>query len=391
MRDLPDPHLSLHDASDYIFGSQLVRIALADPHPRNLAVLIRDVIVLIHRLTVSCQLAEFTEHGLPHLCSLIDRIDRWTIPSTGASPSSIVSGMTAGEAGQLVLAVLFHDIGMLSQRPDDMPGAAPVWESRGTRDLATWVRETHVRRMKQLLRRSFTGSPLAPTLEDNAVVSAMTIAESHSSWPWEPPFSTLQPREAGLAAMLAISDLLDEDSNRCDIATLINHRWGTDMNRAHWIRHGLTQGRVLIVEDTINVKIVAPPGTGGQLTPVFAGLRNHFRLALLYREALNPFSGAGLNAEFNTPNGCPVAMAQDLVGWNRIPGFGSESALAYHLLSSFMPIGLLDPKRVDPATLARTACANLEQVDLALFHKIHGESEPRSADEHVFRALDVTS
>ena len=387
MRLLPDPHLSLRDASDFVFDSELGRLALSDPHPRNLAVLVRDVIAQIYRLTASCQLPEFTEHGLPHLCSLIDRICRWTLSSAG-SPT-LLEQLSPAEAGQLLLAVLFHDIGMLSQRPEDMPRGAVVWQSKGLRDVPLWVRTTHIDRMRALIHRSFAATPLAATLDDAHVKQAQAIAEAHGSWSWQKKFTDLTPRAGGLAAILAISDLLDEDSNRCDIGTLLNHRWGTHLNCAHWLRHGLTRDRVLVSKGVISVRLCAPPDVGGGMQPVFAALRNHFRLVLLYREALQPFGADGLEVSFNAATGCPMETASELGGWSRVPGFNTEAALVFHLLTSFMALGLLDEKRVSADDMAKTKAAGMEPVDLKRFHEIRGTSEPRSADEHVFRALTI--
>jgi hypothetical protein len=389
MRELPDPHLSLRDATDYIFDSDLGRSALNDPAPKNAAILVREVVALIYRLTASCQLPEFTEHGLPHLCSLLDRICRWTVATASGSPVPLITQLSAKEACQLLLAILFHDIGMLSQRPEDMPDADPVWQSRGFRDVPTWVRSTHIPRMRSLLRRAFAGSPLAATLNDTIVQEAMMMAEAHGDWPWQGHFKTLAPRSGALAAILAVCDLLDEDSNRCDITTLLNHRLGTHLNCAHWIRHGLTYERVLVTQDTISVHLVLPPETGAGMAPVFAALRNHFRLALLYRDALRPLGGQGLNVTFNAPTGCPAGEAKELAGWDKVPGFSNEAALVFHLLSTFMPLALLDSRRVKAAELAQATGVTMESVDLDRFYQIRGLSEPRSIDEHVFRALTI--
>lgn len=120
MRPLPDTDLSLRDASDFIFESVLSRKALLNPSPPSLAVFLREIIGSIHRLTVSCHLPEFTDHGLNHLCSLVDRISRWTSPS-GGTPRLVVENLEPSECAVLLLATLIHDVGMLSQRPEDLP------------------------------------------------------------------------------------------------------------------------------------------------------------------------------------------------------------------------------------------------------------------------------
>src|SRR6266568_3694058 len=112
MRVLPDSEISLRDAADFICDSSLCRRALSDDTPPEFAVLVRDIVAGVHRLTVSCHLPEFTDHGLPHLCSLVDRICRWTSPPRCGVPQTVIEGLTHDECAVLLLAVLLHDIGM---------------------------------------------------------------------------------------------------------------------------------------------------------------------------------------------------------------------------------------------------------------------------------------
>lgn len=79
---------------------------------------------LIHRLTASCYLPEFTDHGLSHVCSLVERISTWTCEQGTEASQLLVERLSADERATLLMAVLFHDIGMLSQRPDDLPPSA---------------------------------------------------------------------------------------------------------------------------------------------------------------------------------------------------------------------------------------------------------------------------
>lgn len=63
LRTLPDPNLSLRDATDFIFGSSLSRKALETPISA-FTLIVRDLLEAIHRLAQSCHLPEFTDHGL---------------------------------------------------------------------------------------------------------------------------------------------------------------------------------------------------------------------------------------------------------------------------------------------------------------------------------------
>ena len=386
MRSLPDSDLSLRDFGDFIFESALSRKALLMPSPASLAVLIRDVITSIHRLTVSCHLPEFTDHGLQHLCSLVDRISRW---SSGGNQQSrlIVDGLECSESAVLLLAILFHDIGMLSQRPEDLPQTQSQWDSIGLRDVPNWVRSTHIRRMQPLVSRLFEGNPLRYLFDEDVLVRAFVVAQAHGTWPWEWSPAAFQGRDAGLAALLAVADLLDEDSNRCDTETLLRHRFGNHLSRAHWIRHGLTHGRVLVDAGIVHVEFRRPPDSDAQLEPVYRALRNHYRLALLYLCELGQVNAGILNIAFSPASGCPSSESENLGDWIRLEGFGTQSALAFHLLSSFMPEALMDSRRVNQTVRNRLHSLGLEAIDLQEFHRLRGVVELHSYDERAFQAL----
>lgn len=371
---------------DYILDCQLSRRALADPHPKDLALLVRAAAQLIHRLTISCHLPEFTDHGLGHLCSLLERISTWTSDDPPGNPQSLVERLSPEECATLLLAVLFHDIGMLSQRPDDLPQPAPAWALKSISDVPNWVRSTHILRMQGVVRRGLRSYGVTqPT--DPLIQRAIAVATAHGSWPWQPEFAALLPRDAALAAVLAVADLMDEDSNRCDITTLLDHRQGSQLNRAHWIRHGLTIGRVNIASDEIKIGLAAVPNASpAAMSPVFSALRNHFRLALLYSPTLAPIKAGNLKPKFNFGKGVPTEANPDLDKWNLIPGFATDSALSFQLLSTFFPIAILDGEKAAPKELTN-ATSLLEPVDLTNFHAIRGSAEPRSSYEQVARAL----
>lgn len=387
MRSLPDPEVSLRDASDFIFDSALCRGALREPHPISLALLLREVISGIHRLTVSCHLPEFTDHGLGHLCSLVDRLSRWSSAPSGANSPLVVASLSAEECAVLLLATLLHDIGMLSQRPEDLPPGDPNASAKPFHDVPTWVRRTHIDRMEGVLRRMFLGTEFENAVNDPIVQRALQTAKAHGTWPWKWDLARLPGRDVGLAALVAVADLLDEDSARCDSATLLRHRYGTAENCAHWIRHGLTQGRVLVERGRVSVTLARPPETDAQLDMVFVALRNHFSLVMLYLRELGQV-GAGLNGiNFDPPYGGASAIAEGLADLSNLPGFGTQAALVYHLLGSFMAEALMDARRVPPDTLRRLAAQGLTPIDLTNFYAIRGTREPRLPAEQAFLAL----
>jgi hypothetical protein len=389
MRKLPDPDLSLRDSSDFIFDSPLGRKALMAPAPPSLAVFLREIIEAIYKLTTSCHLAEFTDHGLGHLCSLIDRISVWTTPHPSPTPQRVVdqTEFTSTDAAVLLLATLFHDIGMLSQREEDLPIGSRVDSLQSFTDTASWVRTTHIERIDRLLLRLFYQTEFENIMSHPIVQRAVRVARAHGSWPWEWSTIGFMERDSGLAAMLAVADLLDEDSLRCDSFTLLRHRHGTALNCAHWIRHGLTSERVTINRGIVKVVFARPPHTDAQLNPVFAALRNHYRLAMLYVRPLGEVNAGLIRLDFDPPTNIPSLQAIELDGWYDLREFRTQSALTFHLLTSFMAEALLDNRRLSPTVIHQLNAIPLETIDLTDYYRIRGTRVPRTNIEQSFHAI----
>lgn len=388
LRPLPDSDISLRDAADFVLDSRLGRKALEWNALPGFPIFARDLIGHIFRLTQSCHLPEFTDHGLPHLCSLVDRISRWTCaPQFGVS-RTLVEVVSAEEAAVLLLATLVHDIGMLSQRSEDLPLDDPQRTAKALSNTANWVRHTHIARLEGLVTRLFASSGQAPLLSDAAIRRALAVGKAHGSWPWESGFTSLPSRDVGLAAVLAVADLLDEDSLRCDTTTMLAHRRGSVSNMAHWIRHTLTAERVLVQAGRVPVALARPPGTDGLFAPFFSALRNHYRLVLLYREPLSLLSATLLSVDFSADSGgVPSAEALSLAGWERVPEFATQRALLFHLLQTFMPLAMLDARRIASDALAKTTGSGMETIDLRWLNECTGTAEARSPYEHAYRAL----
>jgi hypothetical protein len=326
---IPDPEITLRDAADFIMNCDLGRRALTETTTGGLAVFLRDLIAAIHRLSASCHLPEFTDHGLPHLCSLVDRICQWTCALRGGETPTLIDLLEKDEPASLLVATLIHDIGMLSQKAEDLREDDPMRSAKGRMNVAEWVRKTHTNRIERLVRRLLDhGGPTHRAILNSPLFeSAAGIARAHGAWPWQSDFTSLHKREPGLAAVIAVSDLLDEDSNRCDAATLIGHREGTTLNKAHWIRHTLTEGRVQVREGEVFASLLRPPGSDAQMKPFYHALRNHFRLILLYTEPLGLLGAGLLNTRFDPETGCPQKESSALAEWRSIPGFATQGAL----------------------------------------------------------------
>lgn len=392
-KQLPDPDLYLRESSDFILNSHLGRCALRSQSIPGFAVFLRDLVETIHRLVQSCHLSEFTDHGLSHLCSLVGRISEWTCVSNGSQESRPLCDLlnlatSEGEgAGVLLMATLFHDMGMLSQRPDDLDPNNMNDLPRGQADVPSWVRRTHVPRLEGLLNRLLQGSCHNTVLQHPLFRSALRVAKAHIQWPWQWGSSLEDEQEHGLAAVLAVADLLDEDSYRCDTRTLLHHRQGTLENFGHWIRHSLTSDRIVIQDGVIRVKMVQPPGTKSQLSSVFAAIRNQIRLSLLYRESLAYLQADQLRIDFDPENSFPQQENPELRDWNKIEGLQTENSLSYCLLSSFMPLALGDTRRVNAEELDSVMDLPMEDINLEDFYRIRGTNQVRSPYEQSVNAL----
>jgi hypothetical protein len=228
------------------------------------------------------------------------------------------------------------------------------------------------------------------TLESEAIERASRVAEAHGSWPESWDQLGIGGRDAGLAGLLAVADLWDEDSVRCDTSTLIAHRRGNALNHSHWLRHSLTVAPVEIAGDRISVAFGRLPDTDETILPVYGALRNHFRLACIYSNALGTIDIELTPPSFEPENGLPIQPAEAGKGWQTIPGFSTQPALLFHLLRSFMPEALLNDRVLQPERTERLRHLGLEPVELASVRDIPGFVEGRSEEEQAFRALMST-
>lgn len=303
----------------------------------------------------------------PQPCSIVHRASIW------GEADGWIDKLSTAEAGYLLLALIIHDLGMLSQDARDLPDAERISSRKGMSDLAWWVRSTHVSRLpklvKQLLREYCERDPEL----DSHLNVIIQIAASHSAWPWQEKFSPdAEKTEAlglniarlrGLNAVVAVSDLLDEDSSRCDTATLIRHKHGSNLNIAHWIRHSLTKEVMDVKNQTVQVAFRKLPDVPKDFGVVYRVLQNHYRLILLYREDL-----ASIGASIHRVEFCRSkvfdAIAQDMQIWAELPDF--KYSLIPRLLSTFeneatgnVPLESVAGKRLQEI--------GIEEVDLSSY------------------------
>lgn len=174
------------------------------------------------------------------------------------------------------------------------------------------------------------------------------MASSHQKWAWESGFVSniseinslglKEERIAALNAVIAVCDLLDEDSNRCDTITLIKYRHGTMENLAHWIRHALTVEVDGVKQHKVKVifRKLFPMGVGYE--KIYRALRNHYRLVKLYNQQLKVLDAKIEYLTFLPPDGIPEYIDETANKlskiWINIPEF--KNHIVEQILSTFM-------------------------------------------------------
>lgn len=336
MNHYPDFDIERAQAFNFIMECYLAQRALVDPPFHNYTNIVRFLVEESDRLADNCHMPEFTNHALPHICSIVQRASTW------GEADGWINKLSTAEAGYLLIALIIHDLGMLSQDARDLPDVDRISSRKGMSDLAWWVRSTHVTRLPKLIKRLLEDYCREDPELDTHLDIIIQIAASHSVWPWQDKFSpdvrnaeTLGmdiERLRGLNAVVAVSDLLDEDSSRCDTATLIRHKHGSNLNIAHWIRHSLTKEVMDVKDQTIQVKFRRLPNVPRDFSVVYSVLQNHYRLILLYQEDL-----ASIDALIREIKFCKSRVfddiSQDMRIWKELPDF--KYCLIPRLLSTF--------------------------------------------------------
>jgi hypothetical protein len=91
--------------------------------------------------------------------------------------------------------------------------------------------------------------------------------------------------------------------------------------------------------------------------------------------------------QFDPASGGPTAFAEELEGWQNLPGFRTQTALKFHLLGSFMAEALIDQRRLSEETINKLTAQGLMPVDLTRFYGIRGAATLRMPEEQGFLAL----
>lgn len=355
MKEIPSFDIELSQAIDYIMSSPLARKAFSNPPFPQYTNILRLLIQSVDRLADNCHMPEFTNHALPHICSIVRRASEWAVDD------GWLEELSEQEVSYLLLALVIHDIGMLSQDAHDLPEEDKQLHMKGFSDISNWVRRTHVVRLQGLVLRLLQEELKEDVKKQNeSVVSEQKIllkdhmlvligmAASHQCWEWEPEFISNQDsiskvgldeeRVAALNAVIAVCDLLDEDSNRCDTITLIKYRHGTMENFAHWIRHALTVEVDGVKNHTVTVNFRKLVPSNSRHEKIYRALRNHYRLVKLYNNRLEKINAEIEHLIFNPPDGIPEKsdeISEELSRiWVNLPEF--KNHIVEQILSTFM-------------------------------------------------------
>lgn len=399
MREIPDFDVELSQAMDYIMSSPLAQKAFMMPPFPQYTIILQRLIQAVDRLADNCHMPEFTNHALPHICSIVKRASEWAVEDQW------INTISEREAGYLLLALVIHDIGMLSQDAQDLQEQDRRTYMKGFGDIAGWVRKTHVVRLQGLVLRLLKEeiqrdcsmrkedikkdndcsrgkeereSQNRMTLQDHMMI-VINMAASHQCWAWEENFMPEaaqvlidkagldRDRIAALNAVIAVSDLLDEDSNRCDTIGLIRHRHGTTENMAHWIRHALTAkvDGVRGHKVTVTFRKLLPEDE--RYETIYGALRNHYRLVKLYNVKLKKLNAQIEQICFLPPDGLRDLLEDETARelekvWQKLPEF--EDHIVEQILSTFMREALNEDGN-DPQMRRRLDELGLETLDLS--------------------------
>ncbi|MCI9594114.1 MAG: hypothetical protein HFG51_08205 [Lachnospiraceae bacterium] len=340
MKEIPGFDVELAQSMNYILGSPLAKKAFVCPPFYNFTNILTEIIQGIDRLADNCHMPEFTNHALPHICSIVKRASEW------GESDGWLEYTTSQEAGYLLIALLIHDIGMLSQDSNDIPNDEKFQYMKGLSDMSNWVRRTHVIRIEKLVKDMLSDYMENEMLSDHLDV-IIGMAQSHAKWPWDPHFVTARSQIAKVGlkeerigafnAVIAVCDLLDEDSNRCDTLTLIKHHYGTIENKTHWIRHAITKRVEGVKAHRIIVRFRRLPVDSPYLDMLYRTLRNHYRLVKLYQEKLEVIHGEIWHLDFDPSDGIPDEkdeISEKLGECQSMPEFQYD--LIPYLMATFM-------------------------------------------------------
>ena len=97
MKEIPGFDVELAQSMNYILGSPLAKKAFVCPPFYNFTNILTEIIQGIDRLADNCHMPEFTNHALPHICSIVKRASEW------GESDGWLEYTTSQEAGYLLI------------------------------------------------------------------------------------------------------------------------------------------------------------------------------------------------------------------------------------------------------------------------------------------------
>jgi hypothetical protein len=361
---------------DYVLSSRLLKAALRSSCLQTqegimVSEILRYLLERIDQLARNVQYSEFTEHGLPHIRSLVNRISEWTLATTDENKQRyLVDSLTADESFLLAFATFTHDIGMLSQSLDDLPTEKRYSLAPLSVDLPLWVRKTHTVRLRKLVCRLLSDNidlaHFAKMPSTSILNAGILLAESHSEWPKDdkddtdsdgPIYRALLSysqqsevytfnRLKGLAAVLAVSDLLDEDNHRCETDALLGHKQASTLNRSHWLRHLLVTSPPIIKDNKVKIRIAPIEIWQKRLSATMKALKEYLREAEVRYNGNLSYLNASISITFDPKGPGSDLKLNNLKYFDQVPDT--------HLLRSF-------PSNVVSGLIAKTCEDSPEQ------------------------------
>ncbi|MCI8983350.1 MAG: hypothetical protein HFG78_13255 [Hungatella sp.] len=389
MKEIPDFDIERSQSVDYIMGSGLAKKAFEEPPFKNYANILKELIESIDRLADNCHMPEFTNHAMPHVCGMVKRASEW------GENDGWLGAASPLEAACLLMALVIHDIGMLSRDSRDIPDSEREKYLKGLSEPSNWVRRTHVARIEKLVKSLLEDYMNEDQKLETYLNVIIGMAESHEKWPWDPGFVSREEdilqiglnkeRVAAFNGVIAVCDLLDEDYSRCDARTLLRHRHGTTENRAHWIRHGLTKSVERVSGHRTVVRMRRLDCQDLRMEMVYRTLRNHYRLVKLYNDVLKVIGGEVGQIEFCPGDGIPReedGISKELEAYRDDPEFRYN--LAPQLIATFLKEAR-NQDSGDSRMRQRLDEIGLETVDLSQMEEFFQPKRMWYPEERVIR------
>lgn len=195
MKEIPDFDIELAQATDYILRCPLANKAFSCPPFQNFANIVTDTIRWIDQLADNCHMPEFTNHALPHICSIVKRASEW------GERDGWLKDTTPQEAGYLLIyekdQMDFHTaeqihVNLLDNRynnyVDEIPVTIPVQEPyQGLLDVLLYFLRPHITSESLDIYLNYLKEYHYETLKDDFATFLLAQTVIGLFWFWDHP------------------------------------------------------------------------------------------------------------------------------------------------------------------------------------------------------------